>query len=137
MFLQPEDNPIARNILVKLLTGKGIPFSAAEDGQEALELFEAGGGSYSLFLADVQMPRLDGIDASIAMRRLEAQRGWPPMRILALTGLSNESDMQKALGSDGPINEWIVKGGRSLRIILDEVKRLQSELDEANGVVLA
>ncbi|GAA5994661.1 hybrid sensor histidine kinase/response regulator [Rhodotorula paludigena] len=135
--LVAEDNPIARNILVKLLTGKGIPFSAAEDGQEALELFEAGGGSYSLFLADVQMPRLDGIDASIAMRRLEAERGWPPMRILALTGLSNESDMQKALGSDGPINEWIVKGGRSLRIILDEVKRLQSELDEANGVVLA
>ncbi|GAA6058264.1 hypothetical protein JCM3770_004330 [Rhodotorula araucariae] len=128
--LVAEDNPIARNILVKLLSGKGIPFSAAEDGQEAVEMFAAAQGTFTLFLCDVQMPRLDGIEASRQVRHLEAQHGWARMRIIALTGLSNDADMQKALGKDGPVDEWVVKGGRSLRIILDEVAALQRELDE-------
>ena len=125
-----EDNPIARNILIKLLTGKNIAFSAAEDGQEALDLFLAGQGAYTLFLCDVQMPRMDGIEASTQIRRVEAERGWPALRIIALTGLSNEADMQKALGKDGPVDEWVVKGGRSLRIILEEVSAMQAELDD-------
>ena len=144
-----EDNPISRNILIKLLTGKvsqysgsrldqrtdggcsgqGIPFSAAEDGQEALELFAAGNGSFNLFLADVQMPRLGGIAASKAMRKLEAERGWPRCHIIALTGLSNEADMQKTVGKEGPFDSWLVKGGKSLRAILDTVYTLQDALD--------
>lgn len=148
-----EDNPISRNILIKLLTGKvgfkrsssgvdqslrelmvvvsgqGVPFSAAEDGQAALELFEAGNGSYNLFLADVQMPRLDGIAASKAMRKLEDERGWPRCHIIALTGLSNEADMQKTVGKEGPFDSWLVKGGKSLRAILDAVYTLQEALD--------
>ncbi|GAA5991943.1 hypothetical protein JCM10908_002281 [Rhodotorula pacifica] len=124
-----EDNPISRNILIKLLTGKGIPFSAAEDGQEALEAFEAGEGSYNLFLADVQMPRLDGIAASKAIRKVEAERGWPHCHIIALTGLSNEADMQKTVGKEGPFDSWLVKGGKSLRAILDAVYALQERLD--------
>ncbi|BGP39437.1 hypothetical protein JCM10450v2_003390 [Rhodotorula kratochvilovae] len=135
--LVAEDNPIARNILIKLLNGKGIPFSAAEDGQEAVELFEAAQGAFTLFLCDVQMPRLDGIEASRQVRRLEAERGWAPLRIIALTGLSNDADMQKALGKDGPVDEWVVKGGRSLRIILEEVAALQKELDEEDGALEA
>ncbi|GAA6039138.1 hypothetical protein JCM8097_005344 [Rhodosporidiobolus ruineniae] len=126
-----EDNPIARNILVKLFTGKSIDFAAAEDGQEALELFEQGGGSYTLCLIDVQMPRLDGIEASTAMRKVEAANGWAPTRIIALTGLSGEQEMQKALGAEGPVNSWLVKGGKSLRVIIDEIQQQQRELDDA------
>lgn len=50
-----EDNPIGRNILVKLFTGKGIDFAAAEDGQEALELYEAAKGSFTICFMDVQV----------------------------------------------------------------------------------
>ncbi|GAA5926102.1 hypothetical protein JCM3775_005204 [Rhodotorula graminis] len=128
-----EDNPIARNILVKLLTGKNIAFSAAEDGQEALDLFLAGEGTFTLFLCDVQMPRMDGIEASTQVRRVEAERGWEPLRIIALTGLSNDAEMQAALGQNGPVDEWVVKGGRSLRIILEEVATMQRLLDEAEA----
>ncbi|BGP24117.1 sensor histidine kinase/response regulator [Rhodotorula toruloides] len=132
--LVAEDNPIARNILVRLLSGKNIPFGAAEDGQEAVELFENGNGTFTLVLADVQMPRLDGIDASRAIRQLEAEQGWRRCKIIALTGLSNDADMQKALRDDGPIDRWLVKGGKSLRVILDEIANLQNELDEEEGV---
>ncbi|GAA5866559.1 hypothetical protein JCM8547_005459 [Rhodosporidiobolus lusitaniae] len=124
-----DDNTIARNILVKLFTGKGIDFAAAADGQEAVDLFEAGGGTFTLILMDVQMPRMDGIDASTAIRKLEAQQGWEPARIIALTGLSNESEMQKALGNDGPVDSWLVKGGKSLTVILGEVACQQEEFD--------
>ncbi|GAA6057133.1 hypothetical protein NBRC10513_004371 [Rhodotorula toruloides] len=133
--LVAEDNPIARNILVKLLSGKNIPFAAAQDGQEAVELFAAGDGTFTLFLADVQMPRLDGVAASYKIRRLEAERGWRRCKIIALTGLSSDVDMQKALREGGPIDQWLVKGGKSLRVILDEIANLQKELDEAEGVV--
>lgn len=75
------------------------------------------------------MPRLDGIQASTAVRRLEAERGWRRCKVIALTGLSNDVDMQKALREDGPVDQWLVKGGKSMRVILDEIA-LQNELDE-------
>lgn len=50
-----EDNPIGRNILVKLFTGKGIDFAAAEDGQEAVELYEAAKGEFTICFMDVQV----------------------------------------------------------------------------------
>lgn len=75
--------------------------------------------------------------------------GWPRCRIVsvhcyvdcpscvtdrsleqvALTGLSNEEDMRNAgvIENDGPIDAWIVKG-KSLRVILDEVNRVEAEL---------
>ncbi|GAA5863031.1 hypothetical protein JCM1840_002443 [Sporobolomyces johnsonii] len=125
-----DDNPVARNILTKLLAGKGIAFTAAEDGQQAVDRFKAGNGSYSLFLADVQMPHKDGIEAAFEMRAHERQLGWAPCRIIALTGLSNSADMQKALGPGGSVDAWLVKGGRSLRVILEEISKLQKELDD-------
>jgi CheY-like chemotaxis protein len=76
------------------------------------------------------MPRKDGLEASAAIRELEIANGWEPARIVALTGLSNEVEMQKALGNDGPIDSWLVKGGKSLRVILDEIANQQKELDE-------
>lgn len=82
------------------------------------------------------MPRKDGIQASTDIRALEQLHHWEPARIIALTGLSNEVEMQKALGADGPIDSWLVKGGKSLRVILDEISAQQKELDE-NGCVLS
>ncbi|GAA5906724.1 hypothetical protein JCM6882_003285 [Rhodosporidiobolus microsporus] len=124
-----EDNPIARNILVKLFTGKGIDFVAAEDGQAGVEAFEKGGGDFTIAFMDVQMPRLDGIEASTEIRRLETANGWNPMRIIALTGLSNESDMQAAMGKEGPVDSWLVKGGKSLAVIMSEITAQQQEFD--------
>ncbi|GAA6018479.1 hypothetical protein JCM11491_007012 [Sporobolomyces phaffii] len=122
-----DDNPVARNILIKLFTGKGIKFSTAEDGQQAVDLFVEASGAISLILMDVQMPVMDGIGASHAIREIEAEKGWERCRIIALTGLSNESDIAEA--ADGGVDKWLVKGGKSLRTIMDEILDVQRGLE--------
>ncbi|GAA6060415.1 hypothetical protein JCM10212_002183 [Sporobolomyces blumeae] len=124
-----DDNPVARNILIKLFTGKGVEFSAAEDGQQAVDMYIAGGGKIPVAFLDIQMPNKDGLEAAHEIRQIERERGWHPCRIIALTGLSNEADMAKALGPEGSIDKWLVKGGKSLRIIMDEVVEMQRELE--------
>lgn len=71
----------------------------------------------------------DGIEATHDMRVIENEQGWHRSRILALTGLSNESDMAKGLGQGG-VDKWLVKGGKSLRLIIEEVVEMQKEVAE-------
>ncbi len=130
--LVADDNPLARNILTKLLSGKRVAFEQAADGVEAVQRFAEGGGSFNLALLDVQMPRMDGIEAAFEMRKIEEQHGWARARIVALTGLSTEQDMAKAgvlNGHTGPCDGWLVKGGKSLRTVMTEVTNLQAVLE--------
>ena len=134
--LVADDNPLARNILTKLLSGKRVAFEQAADGLEAIERFAEGHGSFNLALIDVQMPRCDGIEAAFEMRKLEEQHGWPRARIIALTGLSTEQDMAKAgvlPGHSGPCDGWLVKGGKSLRTVMTEVANMQALLEAEQG----
>ncbi|GAA5941688.1 hybrid sensor histidine kinase/response regulator [Sporobolomyces koalae] len=125
-----DDNPLARNILTKLLTGKGINFVAAEDGQQAVDHFKAAQGDIALCILDVQMPIKDGIGAAHDIRALEEVNGWKRCKIIALTGLANESDMAEAIVTGG-IDSWLVKGGKSLRIIMDEIVNMQQDIERS------
>jgi len=60
---------------------------------------------------------------------MEIEQDWPRSRIIALTGLSNETDMAEALG-EGGVDKWLVKGGKSLRVIMEEVVEMQKEVEE-------
>lgn len=60
---------------------------------------------------------------------METEQGWRRSRIIALTGLSNETDMAEALG-EGGVDKWLVKGGKSLRVIMEEVVEMQKEVEE-------
>lgn len=117
---------------------QGIPFEQAENGKEAVELFEAAyvaGNPFNLFCTDVQMPIMDGLEAAHAVRAYETEVASPRRcKIIALTGLSNEEDMRTA---ESDIDYWVVKGGKSMRIILEEIGRLQQEMDSTEGSCLA
>ena len=84
-ILLAEDNEINREIVVSLLEMKGAAVDKAEDGQRALEMFCASApDDYDLILMDIQMPRLNGYEATAAIRardRADARR----VPILALT----------------------------------------------------
>ncbi|MDI6748534.1 MAG: ATP-binding protein, partial [Rhodocyclaceae bacterium] len=79
-LLLVEDNAINREVALELLHDAGLVVDTAEDGQVAVD--KARSGTYDLILMDMQMPRLDGLAATQAIRALP---GWETKPILAMT----------------------------------------------------
>jgi len=75
-ILLVEDNAVNRKIAMQFLSRIGLEVDIAVDGMEAVE--KAGNKIYSLILMDMQMPRMDGMKATSAIRLLP---GWADMRI--------------------------------------------------------
>jgi CheY-like chemotaxis protein/HPt (histidine-containing phosphotransfer) domain-containing protein len=83
LVLVAEDHSVNRAVLLHQLDAIGFCADAADDGSEALELFER--GDYAFVLTDLHMPRLSGYELAEAIRRHEAVAGWPRTPIMALT----------------------------------------------------
>ncbi|KAG6915388.1 hypothetical protein DXG01_011760, partial [Tephrocybe rancida] len=74
-----DDNPINQTILSTFMKKKKIKYDLANNGQEAVTKFRS--GDFHLILMDIQMPIMDGIQATKEIRRLEqvnAAAGYPP-----------------------------------------------------------
>ncbi len=104
-ILLAEDNELNQEIAVAILGDAGFTTEVAENGQVAVEMLqEAKPGYYQLVLMDVQMPEMNGYEATRAIRGMEdAQRAAIP--ILAMTANAFEEDKQEALncGMNGHI----------------------------------
>jgi CheY-like chemotaxis protein len=70
-ILLAEDVEINREIIISLLEGTGMIIEAAENGVEALEKYTAAPYSYDLIFMDMQMPEMDGIEATVKIRKYE------------------------------------------------------------------
>ena len=106
-LLLVEDNEINREIATELLQMQEITVAAVENGQLALEAFEASApGTYDAILMDIQMPVMDGFEAARAIRALnrEDARTVP---ILALTANVFSADMARARSVG--MNDYIAK----------------------------
>jgi CheY-like chemotaxis protein len=101
-LLLVEDEPVNREIATLLLNTVWPTVDVAEDGQEALE--KAGKTAYDLILMDMQMPRLDGLDATRCIRRLPNGGDIP---IVAMTANAFADDKSKCL--DAGMNDFITK----------------------------
>ncbi|BGP23233.1 sensor histidine kinase/response regulator [Rhodotorula toruloides] len=128
-----EDNAIARNLLAALVKQKGYEFRAAADGQQGVSIFRDDLYRPDVTVMDIGMPIMDGLHAATVMREIEQANGWPRHRIIALTGLSNEQDRVKAMSNGGPIDEWLLKGGDSLRVLTSEFARMQAQINVADA----
>ncbi len=93
-ILLAEDNAVNRKLALRLLERIGQRADVAEDGQAAVEALQ--GGDYDLVLMDVQMPRLDGLEATRRIREL-----WPDRRhrIVGLTANAMAGDREACLAA--------------------------------------
>lgn len=100
-----EDNKINQQIVGELLTREGFSVTIANDGQEVLELLEKDEFEYQLVLMDIQMPRLNGREATQKIRRLEGK--YRKLPIVAMTAHALEAERQKCF--DAGMNDFLTK----------------------------
>ena len=101
-----EDN---RFLVEVYLKGQPYELKFVENGQEAIEAFEK--EEFDLVLVDIQMPVMDGLKATEAMRALERQEARARTPILALTAdaLLGDAERSRAAGCDGHLSKPISK----------------------------
>ncbi len=107
-ILLAEDNELNREIAVELLGSEtGAQIVEAEDGQQAVELFQQSEpGHFDLILMDIQMPRMDGCEATKAIRAMERPDA-KTVPILAMTANAFAEDAERSLqaGMDAHISK--------------------------------
>lgn len=85
-----EDNEINQEIITDLLFDSGIVIDIANNGIEAIKMFESNLGKYELILMDIQMPILDGYEATKKIRQIDVN-----IPIIALTANAMKEDIEK------------------------------------------
>jgi CheY-like chemotaxis protein len=121
VILLAEDEPVVRNLVRTMLTQSGYAVLTANDGAEAVEICRAFTDDIHLFLTDVAMPRVDGLRAAAAVRKLRQE-----IKVIVMSGNTTETILsenrpdaflrkpfipptllecvQKVLASNGPVD---------------------------------
>src|SRR5438128_1936499 len=101
-----EDNPVNQHLARAILEQQGHAVVLAENGREALSRYEA--EHFDVVLMDVQMPEMDGLEATAAIRRLESVTG-EHVPIVGVTAHAMKGDRERCLaaGMDGYVSKPI------------------------------
>ena len=93
--LVAEDNPTNQQVALSILKHLGLRADAVANGADALEALAT--HSYDLVLMDVQMPVMDGIEATRKIRSAELAAGKPRLPVIAMTANAMLGDRNKCL----------------------------------------
>jgi two-component system sensor histidine kinase/response regulator len=99
-ILLAEDNPINQKLAVRMLEKRGHHVTVAANGKQAVSALES--GPFDLVLMDVQMPEMDGLDATRLIREQEKLTGRH-QAVVAMTALAMKGDRERCMeaGMDG------------------------------------
>ncbi len=93
-ILLVEDNPTNIDVAVNMLESLGAEVSIAINGRDALDVLQEQGAHFDLVLMDMQMPEMDGLEAT---RRIKAHPDWARLPVVAMTANAMEQDRQACL----------------------------------------
>jgi len=105
-ILLVEDDIVNQKVILKILRKNGYLVDTANNGKEALKLFEV--GKYDIILMDIQMPEMNGVEATRRIKEIEEPHG-KHTPIVAITAYALLGDMERflSLGMDGYISKPI------------------------------
>jgi PAS domain S-box-containing protein len=103
--LVAEDNAVNQIVARKMLEKRGHRVTVVESGKAAIEAIRQSG--YDLVLMDVQMPEMDGFEATRQIRAFEASTGSLPVRIIATTAHAMQGDRERCL--EAGMNDYLSK----------------------------
>lgn len=127
--LLAEDSQINQKLAVGLLERWGHAVDVAETGVQALERVQQ--RAYDLVLMDVQMPELDGLDATRAIRDWERNVGRQPVPIIAMTAHALQGDRERCLAAG--MDDYVSKPIRT-EILFQTIERLGGTVDSGDAV---
>ena len=120
-FLIAEDNDINAEILCGLLDLYGAEYTVEENGEKAVSAFSsAAPGTYDAIIMDIQMPKMNGYEATRAIRNIGSPES-KTIPIIAMTANAFAEDIQSAL--DSGMNAHISKPV-DVSILLNTLNRL-------------
>jgi len=95
--LLAEDNAVNQEVILAMLESFGLTVEVAENGEAVLE--KLGAGAYDLVLMDCHMPKKDGLEATMDLRRREQSAASGRMPVIALTANAMEGDRERCLAA--------------------------------------
>jgi PAS domain S-box-containing protein len=107
-ILIAEDNPVNQLLLTRLLVKRGHLVKVAANGRVALDMLESEAQPFDLVFMDVQMPEMDGMEATRALRARERATGGH-ITLIGVTAHALEGDRERCLeaGMDGYLSKPI------------------------------
>jgi CheY-like chemotaxis protein len=124
-ILLAEDNPVNQKVTVRVLERKGHIVVVAPNGREAVTF--ASQERFDLILMDIQMPEMDGISATVAIREKERENG-KHLPIIAVTAHAMKGDKERCL--DAGMDAYITKPIKVAEL-LAAIERVMSPCDSS------
>jgi CheY-like chemotaxis protein len=123
-----EDNEVNQKLAQAILSRRGWLVSVAGDGAQALDMIAA--QAFDLVLMDMQMPVMDGLEASRRIRQHEGDAHLPSLPIVAMTANAMKGDRERCLaaGMDGYVSKPV-----EARRLFDEIERVFAGQDQDPG----
>jgi len=126
-ILVVEDNVINQEIVIELLKENGFKVSVANNGNEAIQAVEK--NSYDLVFMDIQMPELDGLEATKCIR----EKGFNDLPIIAMTAHAMSGDRDKSIQAG--MNDHVTKPLDPIKLF-ETLVRWLPERDQTDQCVL-
>ncbi len=112
-----EDNPTNRLVISKLLQALGIAVDTAEDGEAGVAAAAKGG--YDMVLMDIQMPGMDGMEATRRIRAMDGPIASTPVVAITANVLAEQKSSYAAAGMDGVVSKPV-----SAAALISEIARV-------------